>query len=319
MARDSRMGSSGQRRGRVSAYCRVTASWQASTAPRAMSDVVTIGICVAATDDSAIGEDLAIGQAWRAGDRAAAKALDADRQEVARQIALDQHRGATAAHQIAGAGAAEHRHRHRPERSAGRRYPARSLEEPFQPRPLLWLNDRRVPGLLALAEGRVLAQALRLLLRDRPRSRAAAACARTAACRQDPATAGRGPPPGPPRCGSPAPPAGRPPGPAPAVRGCWPPAGRREPSAAPAPASALARSDCSCGRIAPGRGGGRAKLGGMASGARVVTVNSSGASRMKPRLWPRLSPPQPARPAAPAASTRPVATRLIKGGIGATI
>jgi hypothetical protein len=50
--------------------------------------------------NSATGEDFPVRQAGRAGDLATAKALDADRQEVARQVALNQHRGATAAQQI---------------------------------------------------------------------------------------------------------------------------------------------------------------------------------------------------------------------------
>src|SRR5690349_10607612 len=56
--------------------------------------------------------------------------------------------------------------------------------------------------------------------------------------------------------------------------------------------SALVRSDCSCGLVAPGVGGGRLKLVGIASGARVVTVNSSGASWMKPKVRPNFSPLQ---------------------------
>ena len=130
---------------------------------------------------------------------------------------------------------------------------------------------------------------------DRPRSRAAAACARTAACRPGPVTADCALPPGPPRCGLPGPPAGRRPGPAPVGRGCVPPrAGAPRAICGTSASSALARSDCSCGRIAPGRGGGSVKLGGMASGARVVTVNSSGASWTKPRVRLSSSPLQPA-------------------------
>ena len=59
--------------------------------------------------DRRAGQDFAVGQARRGGDRAAVEALDADRQEVGRQVALDQHRGATGADEIPGAGAAEHR------------------------------------------------------------------------------------------------------------------------------------------------------------------------------------------------------------------
>jgi hypothetical protein len=40
-------------------------------------------------------------------------------------------------------------------------------------------------------------------------------------------------------------------------------------------------------------GGCSANVGGMASGARVVTVNSSGASRIKPKVRPSLSLLQP--------------------------
>src|SRR5690348_14060708 len=68
--------------------------------------------------------------------------------------------------------------------------------------------------------------------------------------------------------------------------------------------SALVRSDCSCGLVAPGTGGGRLKLVGIASGARVVTVNSSGASWMKPNVRPNFSPLQLINGAAATAKTR---------------
>jgi hypothetical protein len=52
-------------------------------------------------------------------------------------------------------------------------------------------------------------------------------------------------------------------------------------------------------------GGSSAKVGGMASGARVVTVNSSGASRTKPKVRPSLSVLQPPSAIAQTAS-RPI-------------
>ena len=55
-------------------------------------------------------QDLAVGQSGRAADRAAAKALDADGEEVARQVALDQHRAA-AAHEFPETDTAKHRRR----------------------------------------------------------------------------------------------------------------------------------------------------------------------------------------------------------------
>ena len=61
----------------------------------------------------------------------------------------------------------------------------------------------------------------------------------------------------------------------------------RPPSSAPGAsvASACSRTEISCGRCAPGRGVGRVPSdGGMESGARVVTWNSSGASRVKPKV-----------------------------------
>ena len=64
-------------------------------------------------------------------------------------------------------------------------------------------------------------------------------------------------------------------------------------------ASAAARSERSCGRGAPGRGGRRLKSGGIDKGARVVTENSSGASRVKPKVRVRLSELQPASSAMP--------------------
>jgi hypothetical protein len=48
--------------------------------------------------------------------------------------------------------------------------------------------------------------------------------------------------------------------------------------------SASDRSDCSCGRSAPGCGGRRLKSGGIDNGARVTTVNSSGESRVNPKV-----------------------------------
>ena len=48
-------------------------------------------------------------------------------------------------------------------------------------------------------------------------------------------------------------------------------------------AAATAADGASCGRAAPGRGSGRrARLGGMVSGARDTTVNSSGLWRSRP-------------------------------------
>ena len=61
-----------------------------------MSVVVTAGVCAATTRNRRARQDLAVGQSGCAADRAAAKALDADREEVAWQVALDQHRAATA-------------------------------------------------------------------------------------------------------------------------------------------------------------------------------------------------------------------------------
>ena len=179
----------------------------------------------------------------------------------------------------------------RPGRNAVRPDPARSLENPLQQAPLLGLNDRCVAGLLALAEGGILAQALRFLLginHDTGRRRLAPEHQLVAKALLWPIETGvlihlaadlrwvgwRDRPPGP-----------MPPGP-----GCCPRPGRPAPSVAPMPVSAWVRSDCSCGRIAPGCGGGSVKLVGMASGARVVTVNSSGASRTKPKVRLNLVP-----------------------------
>ena len=69
-----------------------TASWQTST--RATGNVGRGDGRGARRHDGnrRARQDLAVGQSGRAADRAAAKALDADGEEVARQVALDQHR-----------------------------------------------------------------------------------------------------------------------------------------------------------------------------------------------------------------------------------
>ena len=59
--------------------------------------------------------------------------------------------------------------------------------------------------------------------------------------------------------------------------------------------SLLAAALSSCGLEAPGRGGRSEKSGGMESGARVVTWNSSGASRVKPKVRVSSSPLQAAK------------------------
>ena len=70
--------------------------------------------------------------------------------------------------------------------------------------------------------------------------------------------------------------------------------------------------------LRPGRtrvGGGSVKLGGMASGARVVTVNSSGVSRTKPKVRPSSLPLHAASIAVLAASAMTVGQRPIGSGI----
>ena len=74
-----------------------------------MAEVVTIGICVGSMAMAERGKISPSGRPGVRADSAATKALDADRQEVARQVALDQHRCAAAAQQIAGTATAEYR------------------------------------------------------------------------------------------------------------------------------------------------------------------------------------------------------------------
>ena len=82
-----------------------------------------------------------------------------------------------------------------------------------------------------------------------------------------------------------------------------PAAGRRTALSGTSASSAWRLVDCSCGRWAPGRGGRSVKSGGIDSGARVVTVNSSGASRVRPKVRDR-SLPHPARASAGAGQQR---------------
>ena len=211
-------------------------------------------------------QDLALRQSRRDGDRAAAEALDADRQEVAPADSPNKHR-------LTALARSDRRYlcprtpvRRQPARNAGRPRPVRLLEQPLQQRPLLGLDDRRVAGVLALAQRRVLAQALRLLWRDRPRSPAAAACARTSACRRSPARAGpsmrllidfAG--------GCPATPAGRPPAPAPAGPGWCAPAA--------APSAICGTSACS-------------RLGALGLLLRPRARRAWAAAARSPAAWP---------------------------------
>ena len=167
----------------------------------------------------------------------------------------------------------------------------------------LRLDDRRVAGCRALAERGVLAQPLRSRAPGRPPCRAGGGVARTSAGRRSSAWLSSGRLAVHPGADVGAAPAGRRRRPAPPGPGVVLPAPLAEgdvghqrrlglAAARSAPAAAARRA----------RGGRRAKSGGIESGARVVTWNSSGASRVRPKVRVRLR--RRCRRPAPAAGRR---------------
>ena len=79
-------------------------------------------------------------------------------------------------------------------------------------------------------------------------------------------------------------------------------------------ASAAGRGVCSCGRGAPGAGGRSVKSGGIDSGGCVVTTNSSGASRVRPKFRCSSSPRAGGEHKGAAGQAEKGKTRITHGG-----